>query len=110
MQSLLLSVVDNQPLMLEALVSLLSTPFARVVATGTNAADVIHICWHHRPDVMVVDLGAAGDVYAAIAAGLAKSPKTKIIAYTAARGVEAAIRALDAGAAGYVLKDSDPRE
>ena len=52
----------------------------------------------------------AGDVYAAIASSIKISPNTKIVAFTAATGVDSAIRALDAGANGYVLKGSSAQE
>ncbi len=52
----------------------------------------------------------AGDVYAAIASSIRISPNTKIVAFTAATGVDSAIRALDAGANGYVLKGSSAQE
>ena len=38
------------------------------------------------------------------------SPSTKIVAFTASTGVDSAIRALDAGASGYVLKGSNTAE
>jgi DNA-binding NarL/FixJ family response regulator len=38
------------------------------------------------------------------------SPSTKVVAFTAATGVDPAIRALDSGASGYVLKGSSSRE
>jgi DNA-binding NarL/FixJ family response regulator len=44
------------------------------------------------------------------AASIKISPNTKIVAFTAATGVESAIRALDAGASGYVLKGSSAQE
>ena len=52
----------------------------------------------------------AGDVYAAIASAIRAAPATRIVAFTAATGVEPAIRALDAGASGYVLKGSSSGE
>jgi DNA-binding NarL/FixJ family response regulator len=51
-----------------------------------------------------------GDVYAALATAIKASPSTKMIAFTAATGVDSAIRALDAGASGFVLKGSMPKE
>lgn len=51
-----------------------------------------------------------GDVYGAIANAIKASPSTKVIAFTAATGVDSAIRALDAGASGFVLKGSRPKE
>jgi DNA-binding NarL/FixJ family response regulator len=58
----------------------------------------------------VVDLSLPGDVYVAIASAVKMSPTTKIVAFTAATGVDSAIRALDAGASGYVLKGSSTAE
>ena len=51
-----------------------------------------------------------GDVYRAIENAIKISPSTKIVAFTAATGVDSAIRALDAGASGYVLKGSNTAE
>ena len=59
---------------------------------------------------MIVDLGMAGDVYAAIATVTALSNETKFVAFTASTGVDCAIRALDSGATGYVLKGSSSDE
>jgi DNA-binding NarL/FixJ family response regulator len=52
----------------------------------------------------------AGDVYEAITTSIKISPNTKVVAFTGATGVDSAIRALDAGANGYVLKGSSAKE
>jgi DNA-binding NarL/FixJ family response regulator len=111
MSTVSIALVDDHPLMVEAIFSLLSrTEGFEVVATGTTARDVVDICELHQPKVAIVDLSMIGDVYAAIATAIKLAPVTKIIAFTAATGVEPAIRALDAGASGYVLKGSSSRE
>jgi DNA-binding NarL/FixJ family response regulator len=111
MSTVSIALVDDHPLMVEAIFSLLSrTEGFEVVATGTTARDVVDICELHQPKVAIVDLSMIGDVYAAIATAIKLAPATKIIAFTAATGVEPAIRALDAGASGYVLKGSSSRE
>ena len=105
------ALVDDHPLMIEAVFSLLSRFEAfEIVATGTSAKDVLEIGTLIRPHVMVVDLGMAGDVYAAISTVTSLSKATKFIAFTASTGVECAIRALDSGASGYVLKGSSSDE
>jgi DNA-binding NarL/FixJ family response regulator len=105
------ALVDDHPLMVEAVTSLLSRSGGfQVVATGMTAQDLIDICSATKPKVVVVDLNMPGDVYQAISAAITASPATKIVAYTAATGVDPAIRALDSGAHGYVLKGSSPRE
>ena len=106
-----LALVDDHPLMVEAITALFSrsTGF-RLLATGTTANDAIEICSLHKPDVLISDLSMSGNIYAAIAAVVKMAPQTKIVAFTASTGVDTAIRALDAGANGYVLKGSDPSE
>ncbi|RYG56142.1 MAG: response regulator transcription factor [Alphaproteobacteria bacterium] len=103
--------IDDHPLMVEAVTSLLlRTGGFQIMAAGGSADDVVEICRTARPQVMLVDLNMPGDVFAAIASTVALEPSTKVIAFTAATGVEPAIRALDAGAKGYVLKGSSARE
>lgn len=105
------ALVDDHPLMIEAVFSLLSrTGDFDIVATGTSAKDVLEIGTAVRPLVMVVDLGMAGDVYAAISTVTSMFTETKFIAFTGLTGVECAIRALDSGASGYVLKGSSSDE
>jgi DNA-binding NarL/FixJ family response regulator len=97
--------------MIEAVFSLLSRfESFEIVATGTSAKDVIEIGTLVKPHVMVVDLGMPGDVYGAISTVTSLSTATKFIAFTASTGVECAIRALDSGASGYVLKGSSSEE
>lgn len=111
MSTISIALVDDHPLMVEAISSLLSrTPGFEVVATGTTAQDIIDICQLHQPKVAIVDLSMVGDVYTAIASAVRAAPATRIVAFTAATGVEPAIRALDAGASGYVLKGSSSGE
>ena len=105
------ALVDDHPLMIEAVSTLLCrADFFDIVATGTSARDVLEIGTLVRPHVMIVDLGMAGDVYAAIATVTALSNETKFVAFTASTGVDCAIRALDSGATGYVLKGSSSDE
>jgi len=110
MRAASIALVDDHPLMVEAIVALLSRSGLQVLATGSSAKDIIELTVAHSPDVLIVDLNMHGDVYAAIGAVVKKFGKTKIVAFTAATGVDFAIRALDAGAHGYVLKGSSSIE
>jgi DNA-binding NarL/FixJ family response regulator len=104
-------VIDDHPLMIAAINTLLGeTPGFEVTGTGTTAHDVIELCKTAEPHIALVDLSLPGDVYAAIATVTKTCPSTRVIAFTAATGVDSAIRALDAGASGYVLKGSSPAE
>jgi DNA-binding NarL/FixJ family response regulator len=101
------ALVDDHPLMIEAVSSLLlRIEQFDIVATGTSAKDVLEIGIHVCPQIMIVDLGMPGDVYAAISSLTSDACPTKFVAFTASTGVDTAIRALDCGASGYVLKGS----
>jgi DNA-binding NarL/FixJ family response regulator len=103
--------VDDHPLMIEGILALLSRAKGlQVLSTGSTARDIIDISMRFRPDVIIVDLSMPGDVYAAIATSIKVAPNTKIVAFTAATGVDSAIRALEAGASGYVLKGGSAKE
>jgi DNA-binding NarL/FixJ family response regulator len=106
------ALIDDHPLMVDAILSLLASSQRefKVVGTGATADDVIEISSRYQPNVSIVDLNMPGDVFDAISKVGTAAPKTKIIAFTAATGVESAIRALDAGANGYVLKGSSSSE
>jgi len=105
-------VVDDHPLMLEAISNLLERGCHRfkLIGVGANASEIVDLCQQTKPNVAIVDLHMPGDVYQAIARATVVSPATKIVAFTASTGVDSAIRALDAGASGYVLKGSPPSE
>jgi len=105
------AVIDDHPLMIEAISGLLTraSGFA-LVGVGTTANDIVDLCRRTQPQVAVVDLHMPGEVYSAIESAIKISPSTKIVAFTAANGVDSAIRALDAGASGYVLKGSSTKE
>ncbi len=105
------ALVDDHPLMVDGMLQLLSkSTTLQVTAVGTTSSDLIDICKKHRPELFIVDLSLPGDVYEAIQLALKVSPTTKFIAYTASTAVDTAIRALDAGAKGYVLKGSTASE
>ena len=105
------ALVDDHPLMLSGLQELLSRSGGfQVVATGKSPRDILDICEVHEPEVIVVDLFMGCDICAVIGAAIRIAPKTKVVAFTAALGVEPAILALDAGAAGYVLKGGTSAE
>ncbi|HMF50544.1 MAG TPA: response regulator transcription factor [Candidatus Saccharimonadales bacterium] len=111
MSTVSVGLVDDHPLMIEGILGLLSRAQGfRVLSTGSTARDIIDISSRFHPDVIIVDLSMPGDAYAAIASSIKISPNTKIVAFTAATGVDSAIRALDAGANGYVLKGSSTQE
>jgi len=111
MSAISVGIVDGHPLIIEGIAMIFSRAQGlQISATGSTAKDLIDISSRLYPNVIITDPSMSGDVYAAIAASIRISPNTKIVAFTAATGVDCAIRALDAGATGYVLKNSSPQE
>ena len=107
MPDLSVAIVDDHPMLMEGIAVLLKRWGGfMLAATGTVADHIVPIARTHRPDEMIVDLSMAGDVFQAIADALKIAPETKIVVFTASASTEDAIRALDAGAKGYVLKGS----
>ncbi|MGO4737326.1 LuxR C-terminal-related transcriptional regulator [Bosea sp. 2KB_26] len=107
MPDLSIAIVDDHPMLMEGIAALLKRWGGFMLAATGNVADhIVSIARTHRPDEMIVDLSMTGDVFQAIADALKIAPETKIVVFTASASTEDAIRALDAGAKGYVLKGS----
>ncbi|MES4991746.1 response regulator transcription factor [Agrobacterium radiobacter] len=99
--------VDDHPILLEGLVSLYSNKKdLKIVGQGHNAVDAIKITEQLSPDVIVVDLSMPGDSMAAIEVIVQTMPGTKVVIFTATSSIETAIKALNCGVSGYVLKGS----
>jgi DNA-binding NarL/FixJ family response regulator len=99
--------VDDHPVLLEGIVHLFKakTRFD-VVASGCSATDAVNIAATQSPDVLFMDLSMPGNVFDAIAEIAQKYTAVKVIVFTAFSSVDSALRALDAGAMGFVLKGS----
>ena len=103
-------IVDDQQLMLQALkVFVSAAQDMTVVGVAHNGVEAIEICAQLRPDVVLMDLQMP--VLNGIDATrrvTATQPDVKVIAVTTFAGPEAVVPALRAGAAGYLIKDSEP--
>ncbi|KFC65306.1 Two component transcriptional regulator, LuxR family [Bosea sp. LC85] len=107
MPDLSVAIVDDHPMLMEGIAALLKRWGGFMLAATGNVADhIVSIARTHHPDEMIVDLSMAGDVFQAIADAMKVAPGTKIVVFTASASTEDAIKALDAGATGYVLKGS----
>jgi len=99
---------EDQSMVLGAFASLLDLqPDIAVVATATNGDKALAAVLEHRPDVLVTDIEMPGRTGLDLAAELhrAGDPTRVLIVTTFARSGYLR-RAVDAGVAGYVLKDS----
>lgn len=105
-------VADDEPLIRAGVLALLATdPTIEVVAEVDDGRVAVEETRRHRPDVALLDLQMPEmDGLAALAEIGRVAPGTKIIVLTTF-GDDANIRrALSGGAAGFLLKASDPRE
>jgi DNA-binding NarL/FixJ family response regulator len=104
--------VDDHPLLRAGIGALVSSQAdMRVVAECSNGRDAIQQFRKHRPDVTLMDLQmpemSGTDAIIAIRA---EFPDARIIALSTYAGDVQALRALQAGARGYLLKDAVQEE
>ena len=82
-----------------------------VVGAGANGVEAVDICAAALPDVAIIDLEMPIlDGIEATRRIRDASPTTSVIVFTSFSDRERILRALDAGAIGYVLKDAEPEE
>ncbi|WP_336814249.1 response regulator transcription factor [Bosea sp. MMO-172] len=106
-----IAIVDDHPLLAEGIASVLSRhDNYQVVEMGVSASDVMAIPARRACDILIVDLNMPGDVFAAIVELHDIAPACRVVVFTASTETEHAVRALSAGAAGYVLKGSSAGE
>jgi DNA-binding NarL/FixJ family response regulator len=111
MSPISIALIDDHPLMLSGVVNLFerNDDFV-VVAKGTTADEALQINREFVPDVMVLDLFMPGNVFEVISEIVRTSRGSKVVAFTAMTGSDYAVRALNAGASGYILKGSSAEE
>jgi DNA-binding NarL/FixJ family response regulator len=105
-------VVDDDPLVRAGLVMMLGgAPDLRVVGEAGDGTQVLPMVDRHAPDVVLMDIRMpAMDGLAATEALRARRSAPEVIILTTFDADEHVLRALRAGAAGFVLKDTPPAE
>lgn len=99
------AIVDHHPITLEALVSVIGrNADLELLGTGSAVPDILQLATDCRPDILIVEVGMPGNAFEAITSVVNGLPTVKVVAFTGVVGVASAIRALDAGAVGFVLK------
>lgn len=79
-----------------------------VCAEASTAAGAIEAARTHRPDVCLLDVGMPGGGIEAARVIAGEQPDTTVVMLTVSRSDADLFAALRAGAAGYLLKDTDP--
>lgn len=104
------TISDDHPIFLEGVKDLLARQGdLEVVGQAKCSQSSLDLVNQYKPDVAILDLSMPGDVFQTIAEIARSHVGTRSIIYTAYCSVDSAIKALEAGAAGFVLK-SDPIE
>jgi DNA-binding NarL/FixJ family response regulator len=105
-------IVDDDPLVRAGLTMMLGgAPDIRVVAEAGDGTQVLPLVDRHAPDVVLMDIRMpAMDGLAATEAVRARRDAPEVIVLTTFDADEHVLRALRAGAAGFLLKDTPPDE
>jgi DNA-binding NarL/FixJ family response regulator len=81
----------------------------RIVGVATDGEEAIARCEAEHPEVALLDLEMPGvDGIEATRRIRSVSPETNIVVFTSFSDRDRIVRALDAGAIGYLLKDAEP--
>ncbi|MEP6623546.1 MAG: response regulator transcription factor [Acidimicrobiia bacterium] len=105
-------VVDDHPLVRRGVADLLdSTVDITVIGTASDGADAVASLGTAPADVVLMDIEMPGmDGVEATRQIVASIPTTVVVILTTFADQDRINRALDAGAAGYLLKDAEPDE
>lgn len=105
-------IVDDHPLLREGVAAVLEAEGDMVVVgEAKDGAEAVALFAQTGPDIVLMDLQMPDiDGVEAIAAIRAQAPRARIIVLTTYAGDVRALRALKAGASGYLLKSSLRRE
>ncbi|MBL8731697.1 MAG: response regulator transcription factor [Planctomycetes bacterium] len=104
--------IDDQAIVRAAFKSLLErVPHFKVVGDAGNAREGIDLVTKMRPQVVILDITMAGmSGIDAVAPIKRASPHTKVLMASQHEGMKFVQQALQAGADGYLSKDSEPEE
>ena len=100
--------VDDHRIVREGLAMVIDRqPDMRVTASAASADEAVQCYQQHRPDVTIMDLQLGGTSgVTAIRTIRTLDPAARIVVLTMMRGDEDIYRAMEAGAATYLLKDT----
>jgi len=105
-------VVDDHPVVRAGLVALLdAAPDIQVVGTASSGEAAIDLAAQLHPHVVLMDLRMSGiDGDEATAQIVSERPETRVIILTTYENDDAILRAISAGASGYLLKAAPEEE
>ncbi|GGN60599.1 DNA-binding response regulator [Actinoplanes lobatus] len=104
--------VDDHPVVRMGLRGMLDAePGLTVVGEASSGVDGVALALAERPDIVLMDLRMpGGDGVEAIERILAATSDVRVMVLTTYESDRDILRAIEAGAAGYLLKDASPKE
>jgi two-component system, NarL family, response regulator DevR len=105
-------IVDDHALVRLGLTTLINDqPNMQVVGEAGNGAEALQVVERYQPDVVLMDIRMPGESgIEATRAILSSYPRTRVVILTSFADDELVLRAIQAGAAGYVLKQADNQD
>ncbi|WP_275004117.1 response regulator [Promicromonospora iranensis] len=105
-------IADDDPVVRFGLRMMLSgAPDLRVVAEAADGAEAVELARHHHPDVVLMDIRMPGTDGLTATETLRSDPRApQVLVLTTFDADAHVLRALRAGAAGFLLKDTPPDE
>ncbi|MDA3646316.1 response regulator transcription factor [Saccharopolyspora indica] len=105
-------VVDDDPIVRFGLTMMLrGAPDLRVVAEAGDGAQAVELAERHSPDVVLMDIRMPGADGLTATEAIRRRPRApQVVVLTTFDADEHVLRALRAGAAGFLLKDTPPEE
>jgi DNA-binding NarL/FixJ family response regulator len=104
--------VDDHPVVRHGLRGMLDAePDLTVVGEASSGPSGVQLAETERPDIVLMDLRMpGGDGVSATESMLSKVPGVRIVVLTTYEADRDILRAIEAGASGYLLKDTSPSE
>jgi DNA-binding NarL/FixJ family response regulator len=105
-------VVDDHPVVRAGLRGMLAAhPDIDIAGEASSAAEAVAAVCEHQPHVVLMDLRLPGlDGVQATELVLAQQPRCRVVILTTYDNSADILRAVEAGASGYLLKDATPDE
>lgn len=104
-------VVDDEPMVCAHLTTILGAAGLDVVGSAGDGAEAVELAVRHSPDVVLMDLRMPGVDGIAATARITALPSAPTVVVLTTFAADAHVRrALQAGAAGYLLKSTPPTE
>lgn len=101
-----LLVVDDHECLRQGIVTMLKGTEFQIIGEAVNGNQAIELAMKHKPDVVLLDVRMPGetDGLEALERILDRSPKTKVVMFTAHENPTYVARAAACGAAGFLMK------